>query len=291
MATMTQEQLVARRKEVKSCAFVGFAQTSRDLTPWDDTNIKIFGLNRAHQQPWMKRWDVWMQLHSLNYLKKVRGQSDGDREHYDWLTKEHDSPIYCAEVFPEFPSSVRFPIEEVKQKFGNFYTSTFAYMMALAMLQGYRHIEAYGFEMHAGTEYFYQRDSAEYFMGLAQDWHIGHPDEEPYTIYLPPDCNMLKGKLYGFGNIDVGLRQQYEFRSMALDKQFVADRTKYNQILGYYYQMADIAKKYPDLQELADKKQGELKNQNDVMQLINGSILENQESIRIWGEYYDQGQG
>jgi len=290
MPNMTQEQLEARRKEVKSVAFVGFATTTRNLTPWEDKNIEIWGLNRAHQQEWMKRWDAWFQLHSMNYLKKCIGQSDGDRDHYEWLTKKHDFPLYCSEVFPEFPSSVRFPIEEVRKRYGNFYTSTFAYMMAVAMLQGYKHIEAYGFEMAAGTEYYYQRDSAEYFMGLAQDWNIGHPKDEPYTIYLPDACHLLKGKLYAFGNVDVGLRQQYEFRRAYLEKQFVAERTKYNTILGYYYQMEDLAKTYPDLQDLADKKQKELQQQNDVMQLINGSILESKESLKIWGDYYNQGE-
>jgi hypothetical protein len=287
----SEADLNVLRKEKKSVAFVGFASTSRELTPWDDPNIKIFGLNRAHQQTWMKRWDEWFQLHSIDYLKKCMGQSDGDRDHYDWMTQKHDFPLHCMEVYPEFPASVRYPIEEVRKRYGNFFTSTFAYMMALAMMQGYKHIEAYGFEMLAGTEYFYQRDSAEYFLGLAQDWHIGHPDEEPFTIYLPEKCNFLKGKLYAFSNVDVGLRQQYEFRRAALDKQFVNERTKYNQILGYYYQMEDLAKTYPDLQPLADKKQEELQKQNDVMQSINGAVLENAESLKIWADYYEVGQG
>jgi len=278
---MDDKQLREARKGKKSVALVGFASTTRDLAPWDDPNIEIWGLNKAHEHDWMKRADAWFQLHSISYLSKCRGQTESDRKHWDWMCEKHDFPIYCAEKYPEFPSSVRYPIEEVRRKYGNFYTSTFAYQAAFAILKGYERVEAYGFEMDAGTEYRYQRDSAEYFLGYMQDSGI--------EIYMPSNCPLLHGKLYAFNNVDIGLRQLYEFREAELKRQFDTEMTNYNFKLGYRDAIDRLSEKYPELKDKIQPANEDIQKQADLLQVINGSMHENKQSVIIFDEYYDRG--
>jgi len=278
---MNNEQLIEARKNKRTVALVGFAATTRDLTPWDDPNVEIWGLNKAHEHEWMKRADRWFQLHALSYLKKCRGQTESDRKHWDWLCEKHNFPIYCAEKYPEFPSSVRYPIEEARAKFGNFYTSTFAYQAAMAMLLGFERVEAYGFEMDAGTEYRYQRDSAEYFLGYMQDKGI--------EIYLPEKCPLLKGKLYAFDNVDIGLRQLYEFREAELKRQFDTEITNYNFLRGCRDKVMELVDKYEELKPKVDEYKDKVIKQGDLLQVINGSIHENKQSVIIFDEYYERG--
>jgi len=279
---VTQEQLAKLRSENKSVAMVGFSSRHRHLAPLDDPNIEIWGLNRIHQQDWFTRWDRMFQLHPISYLEKCRGMSAGDRDHYDWLCKEHDKPIFCQEVYKEFPSAVRFPIEEMRNKYGDFYTSTLAYMMALALHEGFTHFELYGFDMEAETEYKHQRDSAEYFLGLAEG--LGS------SVYLPKNSSLLKGGvgMYAFETTEVGFRQLLEGRVIQLQAQMDEAGAKYNGMLGKSERLNNLVKKYPELQAEIDINDMEIGNQAGVMNVISGAQSEIRETIKMFDEHYNQ---
>ncbi len=96
------------------------------------------------------------------------------------------------------PNSIRFPFEKSYELFAllhrenkhgqPYFTNTIAYMMALAIMEGFERIELYGVEMAAGTEYAYQKACLEYFIGMAQGRGI--------EIYLPEHCSLMNAKLY-----------------------------------------------------------------------------------------------
>ena len=276
---MFESELVEIRKQKKSVAIVGFASTTRDQIPWEDKNIQIWGLNKEHQQEWMKRYEVFFQLHPMRYLRKCIGQSVGDREHYDWLCQPHPFPIYCAEKYPEFPASVRYPIETMRSKYGEFFTSSFAYMAALAIEQGFQHVEVYGFDMNNDTEYKEQRDSAEYFLGYMQDLGI--------SVYLPPKCPLLKGKIYAFNSVEVGLRQLFEFRTPKLKMDLEEALAKFNQLSGYILSMRESVKKYPEMQPALDEKQAEMDEQGKILYQIRGAMEENKETLKTFDTFYN----
>src|SRR3989304_3655853 len=199
------------RRTREDLAFVGFAATTRNLAPYQNPSVEIWGLNEAHRQPWMRRWTRWFQIHEKWDYTKQEGKAY--KEHWEWLKQKHPFPIYMQEIDPEVPSSVAFPLDEVCQTFlaqahrGNeqikFFTSSYSYQMALALLLGFDHIGSFGYEMATDTEYRYQRESTSFWIGLAMG--LGK------NIYLPPGCRILRGELYGYEVSRMINRQRLEF--------------------------------------------------------------------------------
>jgi len=280
---ITDDELKKLRKKNKSVAMVGFSSNHRERAPLDDENIEIWGLNKLHLQDWFVRYDRMFQLHPLPYLKDCMGMSESDRQHYEWLCEPHDDLIlYCQEEYEEFPSATRFPIERMRKKYRDFYTSTLAYMMALALDEGYTHIELYGYDMEADTEYRAQRDSAEYFIGLAEG--LGA------KVYMPKNCSLLKIGLgmYAYETMEVGFRTVLEGRAIELGQQLKEAGAQYNMIAGQIDEMTKLAEKdeslNPRIQELEMKAQEKVQ----LLNIINGAQSECDEIIRMFDEHYNQ---
>lgn len=108
-------------------------------------------------------------------------------------------PIYLQYWNPEIPNSVGFPIHEISEDvFPNFrrgekkvkyFTSTFAYMMGIAVLEKFERIEIYGFEFSDEIEYVKQKACAEFWIGVAMGRGI--------EVYTPPNNQIMFSTLYG----------------------------------------------------------------------------------------------
>ena len=93
--------------------------------------------------------------------------------------------------FEEIPNSEAFPIEDVLEKFGYYFTSQIGWMIGLAILEGFKEIHIYGADLAMEDEYMHQRPNCEYLIGWARGAGI--------TVYIPRGSDLLKaGKLYGF---------------------------------------------------------------------------------------------
>lgn len=78
-------------------------------------------------------------------------------------------PFYMYEAMPEvFPNSVTYPYEEVSRSVTPYLESSMAYMLALAIHEGFDEIGLYGMQVAMWDEYRYQRPNLEYLIGLAQ---------------------------------------------------------------------------------------------------------------------------
>ena len=101
---------------------------------------------------------------------------------------------------PEIPDCVEYPLEEVTERFFKtvsrgdedvkFYTSTCAYMIALALYKEVDRLEIYGFEMAGGDEYVPQKEGAAWWLGVANGMGV--------EIHFSPKSQMLWGPLYGY---------------------------------------------------------------------------------------------
>lgn len=201
----TLKRLRELRKGKKTVALVGMAPTSCSLAPYKDSTAEIWGLNEAHSFDWMQSWDRWFQLHKQRDFKRdLDGHRAAERGfvkgHYEWLKQKHRKPIYMQFVYPEIPDSIEYPLREINERFfggirkGNerikYETSTFAFMIAMALYEGFERIEIFGFEMHGGDEYVPQRACAEFWIGMALGMGV--------EIYLPPTSQLVWGPIYGF---------------------------------------------------------------------------------------------
>lgn len=218
----------------KKCALVGFFPGTRHLAPYDDPEWEIWGCNEGYNHGFMKRWTQWFQIHQRWDFTKVNNRSDPD--HWVWLQEEHDFPIYMQEKHDDIPASVKFPLEEVRERFGvAYFTSSFGYMIAKALLDGYDEIGIYGFEMATDTEYKYQRPNSEWWIGIAIGMGV--------KIVVPKGCGWMKSKLYGYEVSQMINRQRLETIKAMLEAehhQVVADM---NEALGQQRGMQELVQK------------------------------------------------
>lgn len=134
-------------------AIIGFARTSRDMVPWEDPNVDFWTLNEALTYDWCKCKEPAMhwQMHPVfDYMRKF---NRNDPKHWRWLQQEYPFPIMMQNKYADVPSSVAYPLHDAIQAFTMYFTSTPAYMLALAILMGYKQIDIYGIEMSADSEY------------------------------------------------------------------------------------------------------------------------------------------
>lgn len=184
---------------MKKLAIVGSGTTTRDGAPWDNPEYDIWVFNEAANAPWCKRWSACFQMHEPEIYS---GHNTKDPEHWRWLQQKHFKPIYMQELDPRVPDSVRYPLEDAKALAGvDMFSSTFAYMAALAVLQNYPEIKIFGIEM-AASEYAYQIDGYLFWFGFLRG-RLGTLNVDNAILFR--ETNIFKAPYYGYeGNFSIG---------------------------------------------------------------------------------------
>lgn len=169
----------------RKVALVGFASSSRDHAPFQDESWDIWGCNTLWAA--IPRYDAWIELHPPVIFRS--GQFHP--AHEAWLQRQ-ECPIYMQQHYPDIPHSLPFPREEVIKTVGlEYFTSSIAWMLGLALLLDYTEIGLYGIDMLGESEYAYQRSCVEYLIGIAHG--------RGKHVHLPDVCPLLKGQhVYGF---------------------------------------------------------------------------------------------
>jgi len=206
----TAAKLREQRAGKKTVAMVGMASTSCNLAPWDEKDVEIWACNEMHYFGWVKRATRWFQIHSsFSYKREIAKR--GVRGHYQWLMKNPwDIPIYTQYYDEKIPKSTPYPIRDVTRvllknfirgvngKKTKYFTSSLAYMMGIALLEGrndkkderpFQRVELYGFEMADDIEYVRQKSCAEFWVGLAMGMGV--------EVYTPEGNQLLLSTLYG----------------------------------------------------------------------------------------------
>lgn len=255
-----QEYLKEARKGKKTIAIVGFAPTTRDIAPYDDPDVEIWGLNEAYKYDFMKRWDRWFQIHQAWSYRRPENRNDPD--HWKWLQEDHDFPIYMQDVDPDVPASVKLPLQEIIDTFlpnvtrgdGSgieYFTSSYAYLAGMAALlnkddlENLR-LETYGFEMSTMTEYHYQKGSTEFWMGLLAGKGV--------DIWVPEHCKLLHGLKYGYEVTQMINRQELEFRKRQLSEMEAEKVSALNSISGRRQEVEQSAQKLQKKVKSAQKR-------------------------------------
>jgi hypothetical protein len=173
----------------------------------------------------------------------------------------------------DIPSSVAFPYEEVNNlfdtwlkplgaSFDRYFTSTLAYLLGFAVLEGFEQIEVYGFDMSAGTEYLRQRPATSFLLGLLKG--------KGYDIVIPPNSKLLRGYgQYAYDDSMLGMRQEFEFNANKLASDIYAEMESSNLKQGEVFALEEIGKLHPELQEELIKTRSEAnKTAKNLMKLI-----------------------
>ena len=167
---------------------VGLSPTSRDRVFKEPPGTEMWSVNTGHfcfTLEQMLRFTAWFQVHPRREFEMANAKRP---EHLEWL-RACKIPLYMEETWPDIPASVKYPRAEVVKDIGtNYFTSSIAYMVALAIYLKYDEIRFYGVDMPSQTEYVCERPCVEFLLGIAHSRGI--------KIIVPEDCPLMRGQRY-----------------------------------------------------------------------------------------------
>lgn len=190
---------------MKKIAIVCGSPGSMMMAPFEDESFEIWVLGNRLDAFEGKRITKIFEIHddlsehSVNYPK--------------WLA-EKKIPLIVGNKFPYKATHIEeFPFHTAKGLYGATYlTSSSAYMMALAILEGATHISIYGVDMAVDDfEYFWQRPCMEAWIGFAKGKGI--------EVYIP-DISPI-GKSDYIEGVDSGGKPNFK-KTPFTEKEFLA---------------------------------------------------------------------
>jgi hypothetical protein len=175
-------------------AIVGLSPASHSLAPWGSDEWEVWGL------AWDGYWagmDRVFEMHDMALLKKHYA----GKPYFAKLQEMHQT-LYMPESVYE--NVTRYPLEAVIESVGDYFCSSIAYMLALAIHEKADEIAIYGVDMKANEEYAYQRPNIEYLIGLARGRGIKVtiPDQSPLCKFNS-HVDFFVGR---YGHVDSNLR-------------------------------------------------------------------------------------
>jgi len=138
-------------KDPNKVAIVGFA-TSRLVAPYGEPGWELWCLNDPIDKPGIPArhaFTRWFQIHPPRYLAKHYPRGNEDlRKHWG---RQTGIRLYMDRHYPEFPDSEPYPYEAVTKMTGHgwFHASSFDWMVALAIYEGFEQIDIYGCDFYA----------------------------------------------------------------------------------------------------------------------------------------------
>ncbi len=164
---------------MKPLAIIGLGPTHDDA-PWENEGWERWGLAwdayapRCHFLFEMHAPDLWPEMFRSGYRERLR---------------DHDAPIYMQAPLDDIPGSIEYPLEEVVQYIKrDYFGSSIAYMIGLAIRQHRRHIGLWGVDLDEDI-YDHQKPNLAWLVGLAMGSGIAFdgPSLDSILSYEPVD--------------------------------------------------------------------------------------------------------
>lgn len=189
----------------KKVAILGSAPSSVLLAPFGDPTWDIWGCSPGCY-PVAKRVDRWFEIHRYE-----PGQPWFSPEYIQYMAR-FGGPVYMVEPVKDIPNSEYYPLDRVlnhvyahivdgkgvwrEKRFDRSdFSSTIAWMIALAIVEGYDEIGLWGVDMSAQEEWFFQRSGCQSLIDAAKSIGI--------AVRVPCESDLLRPPpLYGFCEID-----------------------------------------------------------------------------------------
>lgn len=191
----------------RKIALIGSAPSSVALAPYADPTWEIWACSPG-ARPYLKKVDRFFELHLWEPEKPWFSPE------YIRFMAELPVPVYMLEPIPAIPGSVAYPKDEILRTYGVgavwFYTSSLAWMMAMAIASRPDEIGLWGVDMSAAEEvYTHQRAGCHYWIGKAMELGI--------KVTIPHQSDLMQpSPLYGF-NEQEHMHQKLLARKEELD--------------------------------------------------------------------------
>lgn len=195
----------------KRIALIGSAPSSVALAPYDDPTWTVWSCSPG-ARPYLKRIDMHFEMHLWEPQQPWFAP-----EYVDWMAKL-SVPVMMLEPIAVIPNSVAYPKNEILARYGVegiwFFTSSLAWMIALAIESGADEIGLWGVDMSAAEEiYSGQRSGCQYFIGKALARGI--------KVTVPQQSDLMRPTpLYGYCELD-GMHQKLLAREAELNNRLV----------------------------------------------------------------------
>ena len=127
-------------------------------------NIELWGL------PWDHRayeYERLFEMHDRSLFAQEEAGRGGD---YLKRLQSFEVPIYMQKTFADIPNSVAYPLDAVSHLVGDYFGSSPAYMLAMAILEGVPEIGLWGVDLK--DDYDHQRPNLEYLIGFARGYGL-----------------------------------------------------------------------------------------------------------------------
>lgn len=186
---------------MRTVAIVGANITEEELLDKLKDDWEVWSLNNLYNQFPNINFTKWFELHDFKRVKNVytrRGMmhyppnSTIKIRRYMQQIDELDIPVMMQKKWKLIRKSELFPFKEIIKMYGSYFGCSFAWMIAYILYLNYQNLNAddrygcirfYGVGL-SGHEYYYQRPSTEYMVGIA----VGRGIE----IEIDPSSTILK---------------------------------------------------------------------------------------------------
>lgn len=170
-------------------ALIGTAPSSRLLAPYSDPSWQIWACSPGNMNS-LPRVDRWFEIHGSLLWE--------ENQHYGIpyieFLKKLPIPVYMQDQ-RYCPNALSYPKDEMVKEFGPYYfTSSFAWMAAMAIHEGASEIAFYGVDMASRDEYILQRPGIYHFFQEARKRGIKVSAPYESDLMQPPG-------LYGFSEV------------------------------------------------------------------------------------------
>jgi hypothetical protein len=147
--------------------------------PFGDPRFEFWGINELYRFIDLEQYGFtrWFEIHERSVI-------DVDKDHIATLG-QFPIPVYMQQHYDDILPSVEYPKAEVEENCGTtYFTSSIAWMLGLALAEGFEEIHVYGVDMAQETEYFEQRAACEFLIGMAAGRGV--------KIHVPKTSDLLK---------------------------------------------------------------------------------------------------
>lgn len=188
-----------QRTTLRKVAIVGGGPT-RLRAPFRDRSWDIWAFSsRRTRYPRISRW---FEIHHMTDLRQqLASKKRGRRTFRGYMRfmRRLKCPVYMAKTHTRIPNSVEFPKDKLVTEFGRCFTSTAAFLVALAIQEGYNVIGLWGVDVK-GAKYRRQRPALRYLLSLARRRGIRIYLPRRSTLRIPKTPRFVATKvLYAYG--------------------------------------------------------------------------------------------
>lgn len=120
-----------------------------------------------------KEVDLSFHLHNLArpdkyYITGTNRRQNADFTPFLSYVKLANHPVFSIKEYEGFPSIKRYPYEDVVDFFGtNYFSNSLCYMLALAIMKGYKEIHMYGMNFLMADEYVAEIPGVMFWIAMA----------------------------------------------------------------------------------------------------------------------------